>query len=403
MASSYNKRALKIGLLSIALTMQASSAVSATVPNMVKYFSNQSTTSVQALITIPSFSVMLFILLSTWIVKLIGKRNTVLLGLSVSLIGGVIPAFTDNFTIVEVGRFLFGAGTGMYTPLAVSLIGDFFHGDEQRNLLGIRSAISAFGSSVATFIAGLLLVWGWHSAYFVYLVIIPVILLFVWGYPKKSETLYQKEVSEEVEDKKTKTGKVSPIVWMGILMLFVYFNGMMATYTGSGLAIQELKLSNQGFLSTSLAIGGILGAAITMFYGPIFRVLRHYTPVVVMIIGGIGMIGMAHSANMFMYTVFLVLTSSTALIVPYVYGAIMDDVPSASKNLIISIAMAGNNVASFLSPYTIALLGKLIGKTDSVTSFMIAAVLFLFDAVVFTFMALARKKQSNPVVIKQDR
>jgi hypothetical protein len=199
------------------------------------------------------------------------------------------------------------------------------------------------------------------------------------------------------EDSKTVVDdhrKVSPIVWLGILMLFIYFNGMMSLYTASGLAIQEQHLANQGFLSTSLALGGIIGAIYTMFYAPVFRLLKHFTPVVSIIIGAIGMVGMAHSSNMIMYTFFVILTTSTAMLVPYVYGSIMDDVPSKSKNLIISIAMAGNNMASFLSPYTIALIGKVTGVQSATGSFMIAAALFLIDAVIFTLMALSRKKQA---------
>ncbi|MBT1174368.1 MFS transporter [Bifidobacterium sp. LC6] len=384
---------LKIGILSIAVMMQAASAISAAVPDMVETFSDHSTTSVQALVTIPSFSVMLFILLSSAIVKLIGKRNTVLLGLALSLVGGVIPAFTENFVIIEIGRFLFGAGTGMYTPLAVSLIGDFFTGDEQRNLVGYRSAISAFGSSLATFGAGLLLTLGWHQSYLVYGVLVAVIALFVWGYPKDADKKAEQEAEAAKAAGKGGLRGVSPIVWFGILMLFVYFNGMMVTYTSSGLAIKQMNLANQGMLSTSLAVAGFLGALVTMTYGRVFRVLGHFTPVVVMTIGAIGMFGMTVAGNMWVFTIFLIMTCSTSMLIPYVYGAILDDVPAGAKNLVISIAMAVNNCASFLSPYTVSFLGKIIGHTDSISSMRIAACLFIIDIAVFVVLAFARKKQ----------
>jgi MFS family permease len=184
MERSFKKTPLKAGLLAIVFMMQAAGAISASVPAMVKDFQGHSVTSVQGLISLPSFSIMLFILLSTAIVKVIGKRNTVLLGLFLGLIGGVIPAIFDSFIVTQIGRFVYGAGIGMYTPLAVSLIGDFFQGDEQRTLLGVRSSVSALGNSITTFFAGLLMTGTWNHAFFVYLIFIPILVIFIWGYPR---------------------------------------------------------------------------------------------------------------------------------------------------------------------------------------------------------------------------
>ena len=118
-----HKTMLKFGILSISTMLQDAGAISVAVVGMVAAFSNHSSASVQALVTIPSFSMMLFILLNSLAVKLLGKRNTVFLGLGLALVGGVAPAITSSFTAIQICRFLYGAGTGLYTPLAVSLIG----------------------------------------------------------------------------------------------------------------------------------------------------------------------------------------------------------------------------------------------------------------------------------------
>lgn len=123
---THKKGLLKFGILSISTMLQDAGAISVAVVGMVGAFSDHSTASVQALVTIPSFSMMLFILLNSLVVKYIGKRNTVIISLLLALIGGVGPAFTSSFTAIQVLRFIYGAGTGLYTPLAVSLLGDFF-------------------------------------------------------------------------------------------------------------------------------------------------------------------------------------------------------------------------------------------------------------------------------------
>lgn len=388
-----HKTMLKFGILSISTMLQDAGAISVAVVGMVAAFSNHSSASVQALVTIPSFSMMLFILINSLAVKLLGKRNTVFLGLGLALVGGVAPAITSSFTAIQISRFLYGAGTGLYTPLAVSLIGDFFSGDEQRNLLGIQAAVSALGSSLMTFMAGLLVSVEWHTTFLVYLAAVPVIILFFIGYPKDKQAQQSPEVTAEAQAE-TGSKHLPALVIVGMLMLFVYFSTIMSLYTNAGLAIKQLNLSNQGFLGTALSIAGLISAVLTAAYGPIFKVLKHYTPVVILAIGALGFFGMTHVSNMVMFTVFAVMVSATSLLIPYVYSTVLDSAAPASKNFAISMAMVLNNLGAYVSPYVLAFLGKVIGKTDPVSSFMICTVLMLLLAVVFLFLALSRRHQA---------
>ncbi|KAE9557226.1 hypothetical protein ATN92_16810 [Companilactobacillus bobalius] len=343
---------------------------------------------------------MLFILCGNWIIKAIGKRNTVILGLFVAMIGGVGPAFVTNITMIKVLRFLFGAGTGIYTSLAVSLIGDYFTGDEQRNLLGIQSAVSALGSSLSTFLAGILVGINWQSTYLVYLILLPVLIVFMIGFPKKDSTDSQKTVTVENESSGKQSKKLPIFVIIGILVLFVYFNAVMAMYTNSGLALQQMQVKNQGMLGTALAFAGIIGSLITMLYGPIFKALKHFTPIIACGIGAVGFFGMAHSSNMILFTISMILVSSTTILIPYVYGTVMDSVPEASKNFAISVAMIFNNLGAYFSPYSLSFIGKASGMTDPTSSFVICAVVMIVLAVVFVFMQLNRNKNVNTSMAK---
>ncbi|MCI5762607.1 MAG: MFS transporter [Ligilactobacillus agilis] len=188
-----DSKRLKIGILSISTLLTAAGAVSGTVPMMAKQFSDQSSSQIQALITIPSIGMMIFILLSSLVIKMIGKRNTVLIGLFLGLIGGILPFFTDSFRIIQIARFIFGAGNGLYSTSTASLIGDLYKGDEQRTLLGIQSAVQTLGNSVATFMAGIFLGISWHSAYLVYLIFVPVIFLFATSYTPRVEKAIKEE------------------------------------------------------------------------------------------------------------------------------------------------------------------------------------------------------------------
>lgn len=82
---------LKVGILGISLFLQVAGSNLAAIPLIAKSFPNQSLTSIQALFTLPSFTIMLFILFSNAVIKWVGKRNTVIIGMIATIIGGLIP------------------------------------------------------------------------------------------------------------------------------------------------------------------------------------------------------------------------------------------------------------------------------------------------------------------------
>lgn len=92
---------LKLTILSISLMISAASAIAVTLPMIKNQFPDIQSATVESLVTIPSFTMMVFILLSTFIIKAIGKKNTVLLGLLLAFVGGIIPVFVSNFTIIS--------------------------------------------------------------------------------------------------------------------------------------------------------------------------------------------------------------------------------------------------------------------------------------------------------------
>ena len=389
-----NKPLLKIGILAISTLLTAASAVSGTMPMMEKQFSGEGSANVKALLTIPSIGMVIFVLLSSIFIKYLGKRKTVLLGLFLGLIGGTLPFFINNFHVIQVSRFVLGMGNGLYSTSTASLIGDIWSGDEQRTLLGYKSAIQPFGQSLAVFVAGLLLGINWHAAYLVYLLFIPIIILFALGYTQSTENRIQAEQKEILKNAKAekKTTNVPVLALIAILMSFVYFNAIMPQQTDAPLVIQQLNLNHQEFFSTSLALAGLVGAVFTAFYGKIYKVLKHYTPVFAMVLGIIGYWGIIHSPNMLVFTISMMIISATNIIFPYIYGAVMEDVPATSKDFFLSLAKVFNNGGAFLSPYTMALTASILGVSGPIAIIKIGMWYLVFVGIVFIILAVLRNK-----------
>lgn len=381
---------LKLTILSISLMISAASAISVTLPMIKAQFPGVSPATVESLVTIPSFTMMVFILLSSFIIKAIGKKKTVMLGLTLAFIGGVVPAFATDFNVIYISRFILGAGTGIYNSLAVSLIGDYFDGKTQQKMLGYQTAFSTLGSSFVTFLAGILVNVEWQYAYFVYFFTLPVVVLVALFLPADKSTKVTNSENETIEKPKQ---RVNGLVIFSCAMMFVFFALIMNIYTKTATLIIEEGFTNQAFLGTSFTIGSLVGALGGFVYSHVRRILKNQTPVIALAIIGLVYFILPNSGNMIVLTIVLALGFLVvSTFVPYMYDILLPGAPENSSNLAVSLAMVSCNLGSFFSPYIIQGLGDAFGNTSSNFSFVIGGILFLVLAAIFFVTAIIKKR-----------
>lgn len=167
----------KASLLSIAALTNAAAAVQVTVPMIMKDLLTQSQSSIELLMSVTSFGIMLFVLLSNFVTRIIGNKKTVVLGVLIAVIAGIVPMFSENYTVLLVSRFMFGAGVGLFNSLAISLISIYYEGKERDTLIGFENATAAAATTVLTWLVGYLMSFGWHMTFGVYaLGFIPLIM-----------------------------------------------------------------------------------------------------------------------------------------------------------------------------------------------------------------------------------
>lgn len=386
---------LKLTILSISLMLSAASAISVTLPMIKNQFPEISPATVESLVTIPSFTMMIFILLSSFIVKVIGKKKTVMLGLTLAFVGGVIPVFATNFSVIYISRFILGAGTGIYNSLAVSLIGDYFDGETQQKMLGYQTAFATLGSSFATFLAGILVNVAWQYSYLIYFLTLPIVILVALFLPAD-----KKEVSNQDATFSKQKQSVNFLVIFSCVMMFVFFILIMNIFTKTSTLVVEMNYTNQGFLGTAFTISSLIGAIGGFAYGHVRAVLKQFTPVVALILIGIVYFLIPSVNSMLMLT--MILSGGmlvVSIFIPYMYDILLPGAPENSTNLAISLAMVSCNLGSFFSPFVVQWLGNLVGNTSSAFSFTIGGIVFVLMAGVF----LLRGFKNNSSIILENQ
>ena len=213
----------KFSLLSISILLMSHLAISPVIPSLYNFYNEQNSNiglaSVESLATIPAMMITIFVLLSNVVIKFLGKKNTVLLGLIIIFIFGLVPVFTSNFKLVLISRLFLGAGIGLFNSLSISLISDFFDDSTRGTMIGLRTAFLNIGKALTTFISGYLVILGVQYTFLVYALALPIFMLFLFFVPN-SENQYNKKVSVKLH-KET--------IYLTLLTFFIGVSYMGAT------------------------------------------------------------------------------------------------------------------------------------------------------------------------------
>jgi MFS family permease len=360
-------KAMTISLLSISLVLTSATSVAGTIPAIHASFPNQSLPSIEMLITVPSFAVIFSVLLSSKMTQFIGAKRTVVFGLVLALIGGIAPAFIANYTLFLLSRLLLGWGLGTFNSLAVSLIGTFFESPQKERLIGFQSSCQGLGSSIMTYLCGILLVINWRTSFLAYLVIIPIMFLFI------------RYVPEPEQKKKTATKKVFDIhifknkkYLVGLILMFV----LLMIYCIPQIKISQIIIERgYGNGTTASTLLSLMQVA-SMIFGGLFGWLRNllktklFPLTMIALILGFGCIYESHDVILTAIGVILI-GAAFALFVPFLYNLVTEILPQNYANTGLSILLVAANLGSFVSPYVIFGVGKVLSVSSASFAFLI--------------------------------
>lgn len=362
------KNIMKISLLSISLVLTSTAAISSTIPLMKEYFFNYSLSSIELLTTVPSLMIMIFILLSDLISRKIGSKNTVISGLVIALISGVIPVFIKDYSIILISRMGLGIGFGLFNSLAITLINDLFSGNEKIQMIGFQGAFQGLGSALLTFLAGQFLKVDWNMAFAIYFIIIPIIILF---------TLFVPNVSNKREENQKISLDYKVIKY--IALIFVVLMIYNAVFLKIPTLVEEQNLGNPVDTSMALTIVQI-GSMITgIFFGAIYKKLKESTLLLALIIMSISFLIIPFANSLFIVSISSVLSGvSFSLFAPYLVNKVSEVSSLESRNFSTSLLIVAAQMSGLLSPYFLSLLGNIKIITNSTAQVFLSGGLILF-------------------------
>lgn len=343
----------KLAFLSVSFMLTSAYAVQGALPQL-KAALNVSQTQAEYLATMPSFAVMIFVILSpllqTWLK--VSDKQMIMAGVGLVGVMGLVPFFNlHSYALILASRLLLGAGYGLYNSQAIALISVWYEGPTRAQMLGWRAAAEQIGQATTLFIAGILLtIGGWHFSFLVYLLAFVVLFFFALRVPNDRPSQDQAvESSTITTDQVTKT---SPRV--ALLILFAFF--LVIDYVGMENRFASLAVHLKGAAYTGasnylslMLIGATLGG---IFYGAIHRRLGLGTVYL-----GLGLMALANFLFYFgrnnfglLVTGLLLIGFPLQLVSPLIFNLLPGLAPAKRQPLVTSLVLIGFNFGAFFSP-----------------------------------------------------
>lgn len=385
-----NKSILQKGaILSISLMLTSSQAINGIIPQMKQSLGISQSQS-ELLGTVPSVTVIIFILLSSYFAKRVGMKKTIILGLLLAGVGGILPAFMANFQIVLISRVILGAGLGLYNSLAVTYISSLYSGDTRATLLGIRNSMEALGQTILIFLAGLLVNITWTASFLVYAVAFPIAFLFAMKVP---------EIRNEQNDisKNDIKEKMNPIVFVLVLFAILLVMNSIAISVRFASIATEIK-GGEFNASNYLALMPILGILAGFIFGPVNKWIGKGTLYLGIIFYIVSNLLIATSnGNMTFLLMGLFLSSITgSWCFPFIFSNLDKVTTKNTINFDTSLIFIGCNIGNFIAPIVMELAQLLTGSTHLTAPFYVFAGIFMLVLFVTFFMT---KRKTDRVVI----
>ncbi|MBM7642536.1 MFS transporter [Streptococcus loxodontisalivarius] len=263
----------KASLLSLSLLAQTAPSISIANTQLAQQFPNVSQSSIELISTLPNFSVLILILFAEAIGNKFGIKRTILFGLGLYTIGGVLPALVSSFPVIIAARLLMGLGIGLFNPYSVSLMYRFYEGQQLKGMLGFQNTAQNLGNAAFGFLLSALIISGWRTAFTGFFVgLIPLILIWLFVTIPDDKGEMAEQAPAKASFKEAVNGH---ILLLALLFLITFAMFLMMTIKMAVLG-QETGLFSPSAASSILALLGLASMVAALLYAPVSKLIGNF-------------------------------------------------------------------------------------------------------------------------------
>jgi MFS family permease len=242
--------------------------------------------------------------------RVIKNKIFIVGSLLISIIGGSLPLFIQNWGLMLFSRACAGFGVGVFFTLPSALIMLFYQGDRQRTNLGIANAVSSAGGMIMMFLVGVLVDVRWNYVFGVYWLGVFGLILILAGLPEPESAAL-----EPTKIEKPKTPIPGPVILNFVLIFLTLTFAMPALLFVSSVVIDK-GLGTGVHAGTVAIMFNVAATLLSSVFGLLYKVFKRFLAVILAGLVSVGLALLYYAGNLFMAGAGMFLVGSTLVLIP---------------------------------------------------------------------------------------
>lgn len=384
-----NRAALKLTVLLVSsLTIMSVITISPALPAMSADFSHipNGQFIVQMVLTIPALFISLTSPLAGMLIDRFGRLKLLYLAMVLYAIAGTSGFYLDNLYYILISRAVLGIAVGMSMTIVITLIADYFQGQERQKFTGIQVAFMSLGGILLVSLGGFLADISWRTPFLIYilsLVFLPMAVIY----------LYEPEVQRSTEHQ-TRQVKSPPLIWLLIINTMIMWILFFILPVHLPFHLKAMGVEKNALIGIAVAISTLFSAISSFSYSKIKGRFSYYSIFFMgYLIMGIGLALTSWATSFPLILVAMMFAGfGIGMMIPNTNLWIMQLAPPAIRGREIGKLTMFWFMGQFLSPIITL---PLTGKFELPQLFMAAAVLQFILSATFLLLHVGQEKKEK--------
>jgi predicted MFS family arabinose efflux permease len=214
--------------------------------------------------------------LGGWLADRVDRRPLLAIFGTLFIVSATAPAFLDNVGWIVVSRFFAGACSGALSTIGMTMVGYYYDQERRPGVIGILAFLTLTGSILTLPIAGAVASTGWRNAFFIFLAMVPLVLLALL------RPLPAPAREAKPDTASPRAGRGWPRIPIALLVIAMA-NGLALNLAGIfySFYFSELGVRHVGTISLLLMYQAVIGGVATLLFGRAHKRLSSRTIFVV--------------------------------------------------------------------------------------------------------------------------
>ncbi len=353
--------------------------ISPALPAISSHFKNvpNSQFIVQMVLTVPALFISITSPVAGLLIDRYGRMKLLYGAMVLYAIAGTAGYYLDNLYYILASRAVLGIAVGLSMTIVITLIADYFEGEERKKFTGIQVAFMSIGGIILVSLGGFLADITWRAPFLIYLLSLAFL-------PMAVIHLYEPQVIKAVTKDGNKT-KSPPLLWLLIINTMVMWILFFILPVHLPFHLKVLGVEKNSLIGIAVAISTFFSAISSFSY---FRIKGKFSYYTIFFMGYLIMaIGLVITALAHSYVVVVIAMMFSGfgigMMIPNTNLWIMQIVPPEIRGREIGKLTMFWFMGQFLSPVLTLPLSK---SFELPTIFMIAAVILFLLSLSFLLL-----------------